>query len=369
MKKFVRNEDLGITLIALVITIIVLLILAGISISMLSGNNSILQKATDAKTKTERTTVIESAQVDILGKQAENKGNDLEKNQLQAILSTYFQNVPDMSEMDTENILNTELTTLSQYGTYKIKVSELFNGNLKETEKIRTALDLREGEIVRYNSSAGNIDCMVLYDSTEEDFENLGVQIISLDTVGDEIEIGNGTGSSSQTNDATLFNIALESYVSALSSLNEKAENYLKKDSTDVAKDARCVGSNPIAKTSTNTTRTVSGVTLYNSDDNYTYDFTQMQKDNISIYNIGKEYWMASYYMEKTAQGSLHWGYVRFASEDEIKIHSPLYIDTNWGHKYSYSWTSNFRPVFILKQDAKIMDGIGTAESPYILEL
>ena len=120
-----------------------LLILAGISISMLSGNNGILQRATDAKTKTERKTVIESAQVDILGKQAENKGNDLEKNQLQAILSTYFQNVPDMSEMDTENILNTELTTLSQYGTYKIKVSELFNGNLKETEKIRTALDLR----------------------------------------------------------------------------------------------------------------------------------------------------------------------------------------------------------------------------------
>lgn len=43
------KEKSGITLIALVITIIVLLILAGISISMLSGDNSILQKATDAK--------------------------------------------------------------------------------------------------------------------------------------------------------------------------------------------------------------------------------------------------------------------------------------------------------------------------------
>lgn len=46
------NKDSGITLIALVITIIVLLILAGISISMLAGDNSILQKATDAKTQT-----------------------------------------------------------------------------------------------------------------------------------------------------------------------------------------------------------------------------------------------------------------------------------------------------------------------------
>ena len=44
----------GITLIALVITVIVLLILAGISISMLSGENGILQRATDAKTETER---------------------------------------------------------------------------------------------------------------------------------------------------------------------------------------------------------------------------------------------------------------------------------------------------------------------------
>ena len=50
--KTLKNSEKAITLIALVITIIVLLILAGISISMLSGDNSILQKATDAKTKT-----------------------------------------------------------------------------------------------------------------------------------------------------------------------------------------------------------------------------------------------------------------------------------------------------------------------------
>ncbi len=53
-KKKQLNSSNGITLIALVITIIVLLILAGISISMLSGDNSILQKATDAKTETEK---------------------------------------------------------------------------------------------------------------------------------------------------------------------------------------------------------------------------------------------------------------------------------------------------------------------------
>ena len=48
----VKNNNYGITLIALVITVIVLLILAGISISMLSGDNSILSRATQARTKT-----------------------------------------------------------------------------------------------------------------------------------------------------------------------------------------------------------------------------------------------------------------------------------------------------------------------------
>ena len=47
-----RNK--GITLIALVITIIVLLILAGVAIAMLSGQNGILKRATDAKTETEQ---------------------------------------------------------------------------------------------------------------------------------------------------------------------------------------------------------------------------------------------------------------------------------------------------------------------------
>ena len=47
------DENRGITLIALVVTIIVLLILAGISISMLTGENGILNRAQEVKEKTE----------------------------------------------------------------------------------------------------------------------------------------------------------------------------------------------------------------------------------------------------------------------------------------------------------------------------
>ena len=48
-----KTANKGITLIALVITIIVLLILAGVSIAMLTGENGILTQANDAKTDTE----------------------------------------------------------------------------------------------------------------------------------------------------------------------------------------------------------------------------------------------------------------------------------------------------------------------------
>ena len=44
-----RTKQKGITLIALVITIIVLLILAGVSIATLTGQNGILTRASDAK--------------------------------------------------------------------------------------------------------------------------------------------------------------------------------------------------------------------------------------------------------------------------------------------------------------------------------
>lgn len=124
-----RNE--GITLIALVVTIIVLLILAGISIAMLSGNNGILQRATEAKQDTERQSIIEQARIDVLGYQADNKGGDLDKTQLKSVLDKFFDEVPDLTDMEKDTILNTKLHTLSKYGTHTIAVNEIYNGNFK----------------------------------------------------------------------------------------------------------------------------------------------------------------------------------------------------------------------------------------------
>ena len=53
-KRILKRKEEGITLIALVITIIVLLILAGVSIAMLTGENGILSQAQRAKEETEK---------------------------------------------------------------------------------------------------------------------------------------------------------------------------------------------------------------------------------------------------------------------------------------------------------------------------
>ena len=55
MKTKLKNkQEEGITLIALVITIVVLLILAGVSISLVLNNNGVISKAKDSKNSTER---------------------------------------------------------------------------------------------------------------------------------------------------------------------------------------------------------------------------------------------------------------------------------------------------------------------------
>ena len=66
MKKCSKKRNGGITLIALVITIIVLLILAGVSISMLTGDNGIITQAQKAKEKTEEAKIREEQQLESL---------------------------------------------------------------------------------------------------------------------------------------------------------------------------------------------------------------------------------------------------------------------------------------------------------------
>ena len=59
------KNNKGITLIALVVTIIVLLILAGVSIAMLTGDNGILTQSKKAKTDTANAEIAEKINMEL----------------------------------------------------------------------------------------------------------------------------------------------------------------------------------------------------------------------------------------------------------------------------------------------------------------
>ena len=78
MKEKLRKVK-GITLIALVITIIVLIILAGVSIAMLTGQNGVLTQANNAKIKNDQSSLNEeiglAVQTDRINKETWEEGS------------------------------------------------------------------------------------------------------------------------------------------------------------------------------------------------------------------------------------------------------------------------------------------------------
>ena len=83
-----KKDMKGITLIALVITIIVLLILAGVSIAMLTGENGILTQANEASNKTKEASAKEKVEVEVMGSYGEDGAIDL------GLLEDNLNNIP-----------------------------------------------------------------------------------------------------------------------------------------------------------------------------------------------------------------------------------------------------------------------------------
>ncbi len=75
-----KKENQGITLIALVVTIIVLLILAGVTVTTLTGDNGLLTKAGETKNATEIAEEKDIISISAIQAQAENRQGNLEKN-------------------------------------------------------------------------------------------------------------------------------------------------------------------------------------------------------------------------------------------------------------------------------------------------
>ena len=117
----VRFEKNGITLIALVVTIVILLILAGVSLNLALGSNGIVMKASEAKAETNHSLVYETIQVksDEYSMNLENE----EKGDLLAYLQ-WNQIINDNNEVNVEVLIGKKLSTGNGSGNRDVYVVE-----------------------------------------------------------------------------------------------------------------------------------------------------------------------------------------------------------------------------------------------------
>lgn len=101
-----------------ILNIIVLIILAGVSINMLVGDNGIITQAQQSKIENEKAEIIEKIQLEIADKQAENLGTIYEE-EFYEILGKY-------------GIVSDDETTLTTTeGNYKIAIADIYSGEVE----------------------------------------------------------------------------------------------------------------------------------------------------------------------------------------------------------------------------------------------
>ena len=312
------NDNNAITLIALVITIIVLLILTGVTINLTLGENGIF-------------------------KTAEMAGKNYTQAQEQELAGiANFNN-------EINNIIGGLGTNSGQGGTSD-----------PETEKLLKNI-AEPGDYVKYDT--GTEKGVVLFRVLYNDEAN-GLQIIS-DKKVEDVTLGGDDWATRR-----------DSYNSAITTLNQKAERYA--ISSPYALDGRCVGSVPTVGadgtfTAKNTeeigpvtlqfTTTVEGAnSMKDEDTNYETDYDTMEalEDSgvLNILTTGERYWLASRYVYSSSSSDCYFAVRYVDTGGDLGSYNlcGVYSDGGAG---GFSFENGLRPCISLKSDIKVIAGDG----------
>lgn len=168
MENQLRGKK-GITLIALVITIIVLLILAGVTIATLTGDNGLLQKATGAKQANEEAKELELIKVAVSAAKT-NEENLITIDNLNHELEVNFKKNVNLTG-------NSPWLYKGDYNQYYINE----DGIIKCKEDYS---ELQVGDYVNYPVSYQNVSSN--YEPTED---YIGWRILSIDKENNEVKL------------------------------------------------------------------------------------------------------------------------------------------------------------------------------------
>ena len=282
----------------------------------------------------------------------------------------------------------------------KISVNSVITVDKKPYAKDVLLIDY-QGELkspyVYYKMKNGeDVLCRVLYDKHSQ----YGLQIVTMNPVG-TVKLGSNDPKVSGTG----VQRAQNSYMRAITTLNEEAESYMNTDG--IAADARSIGSNPLDKDYpdylTGTDRTSlywnSGSDTYEywlatylnkfffRDENYVTDTNQL--NYLELYGFedtsySTYYWMASrttgvyrssynggrYEIFQVNFGIMavdNTGYYGYPYE-YLFLRGPRSGNSSSYDELYYEYEKGLRPVFIISDEALISSGDGTLENPYTME-
>ena len=207
MEKNYAKKQKGITLIALVVTIVILLILSGISLNIVLSNNGIITKAQEAKTLNSHSTVLESLQIENSSYETEYKLGDTEVD-----FETYLKNkgiIDGNSNVNTAKLVGKKTSAgngENHQDVYTIEVDDVedgyrlkYYGKNESENKDLGIIGYKKGEtdepsdpsIFNFNPRTGEIalkGAMTGYDISKDEEINENVTHLKKIVVPEEID-------------------------------------------------------------------------------------------------------------------------------------------------------------------------------------
>ncbi len=175
-------SNAAITLIALIITIIVLLILAGVTLNMVMGENGLFGKANTAKEQTQKSTAEETIKLAVLENNAKDAAGETALNELE-LKAEISKKLKELGYTVAE-----DNNTVTYYGDKTINIEDYFEKDTEKTTGI-TAKDVQKHPdwyygktVTNYTSSNGQNDWKIFYSDGNHIFLITGDYINTAET-------------------------------------------------------------------------------------------------------------------------------------------------------------------------------------------
>ena len=362
MKK--TKENKAITLIALVITIIILLILAGITISSLT-NTELFERAKEAKEKTQ---AAEENQAKIL-EQYETELNQYDEKTLvykvnsgEIKVGDYVSYTPDVLDSNAVATLKSNLNKYSGNSSstvnaaikrddLKWRVLDVQNGQVRLISETPTTSKIELKGYNGYNNAVKLIDdaCSTLY--TNSKLANK-VQNLKIEDITKYMK-------TQPTEDTTPYSPSTKYYPEIL--LKEKEQTVNETAGTELGLSEQTEFINQTTKPQVNswTLKKTSWFQSMNNTDSFTDSkYYELFINNGSNYST---YWMSS----RCVSASSSDAYFIVCDVDSGRVYTRTLYRSNG---YEYSGDYAFRPVITLNSNVQVTSGNGSPESSFNIQ-